>query len=1002
MKFTVKHAQFSSRAAAYRAWHITVAAVLLLGTLGLASALSEGPAAADSSTLFAAANATGSACSSTSPCSLATALGDVTAGGTIELVTPGTTASYDGGFTVATAGTSSTLPVTIEPANGIAPVIDGGASQTVLLVDAGVYLDISGATIQNGDSSNGGGIDNEGGAVTITGSTISDNSASTFGGGIYNNEGTVTITGSTISDNTAASSGGGIYSLVGNVTITGSNISDNTATFSGGGIFNAHGGGPFIPNPSNLTGNLTIIASTISGNTASQGGGILNQDGSTVLIAPGTPLGTPYIPNLTITGSTISGNTASTKGGGVNNSGLAYITTSTIADNTADWGGGEYNINGIAIILGSTISGNTAVLGGAVFGDASENYDDIALNLSGDILATPGGPPAGGECYGYGISDLGDNLSDDNTCPLFPSRNSVSSSSASENLGPLTNNGGPTDTIMPLAGNPAIGLIPDPTASGLLYIEWTTCPNTDQRGVPSAGGAPCNAGAVEPGLVPQTITFTSAVPTTPAIGATSLLSATGGASGNPVTFSIAADSAFVCSISSSTVTFTGAGSCVIDADQVGDTNYAAAPEVTQTFNVAQAGQAITFSGPQTGTYGGTTVLSGTGGGSGDPVTFSVDPTSGTGVCTTSGTDGSVVSYTGTGTCVIDANQVGDTNYTAAPEVTRTMTAGQGSQTISFTSTPPTDATVGGSYTVTATGGATANPVTFSATSPSCSITGSVISFTGPGSCVIDANQVGDTNYAAAPEVSQTVAAQVQSRAGATGVAVTPDGTGYWVLGPTGSLSSYGSAVNYGSMAGKLLNAPIVGMAATPDGNGYWLVGSDGGVFAFGDAAFYGSTGGTHLNQPVVGMTSTPDDKGYWLVASDGGVFAFGDAAFYGSTGGTHLSQPVVGMAATPDGKGYWLVAADGGVFSFGDAVFYGSTGGTHLNQPVVGMASTPDGKGYWLVASDGGVFAFGDAAFYGSTGGTQPAHNVVGLFPTETGTGYTLVNSQGTATTFGG
>ena len=66
---------------------------------------------------------------------------------------------------------------------------------------------------------------------------------------------------------------------------------------------------------------------------------------------------------------------------------------------------------------------------------------------------------------------------------------------------------------------------------------------------------------------------------------------------------------------------------------------------------------------------------------------------------------------------------------------------------------------------------------------------------------------------------------------------------------------------------------IVGMAVTPDGNGYWLVGSDGGVFAFGDATFMGSMGGRLLNAPVVAIASTPDGKGYWLVASDGGVFA---------------------------------------------------------------------------------------------------------------------------------
>lgn len=36
------------------------------------------------------------------------------------------------------------------------------------------------------------------------------------------------------------------------------------------------------------------------------------------------------------------------------------------------------------------------------------------------------------------------------------------------------------------------------------------------------------------------------------------------------------------------------------------------------------------------------------------------------------------------------------------------------------------------------------------------------------------------------------------------------------------------------------NAPITGIAATPTGKGYWLVGADGGVFAFGDAQFLGN------------------------------------------------------------------------------------------------------------------------------------------------------------------
>ncbi len=48
-----------------------------------------------------------------------------------------------------------------------------------------------------------------------------------------------------------------------------------------------------------------------------------------------------------------------------------------------------------------------------------------------------------------------------------------------------------------------------------------------------------------------------------------------------------------------------------------------------------------------------------------------------------------------------------------------------------------------------------------------------------------------------------------------------------------------------------LNRPVVGIAPTPDGGGYWLVGSDGGIFNYGDAQYEGSTGCLALNSPVV-------------------------------------------------------------------------------------------------------------------------------------------------------
>jgi hypothetical protein len=56
--------------------------------------------------------------------------------------------------------------------------------------------------------------------------------------------------------------------------------------------------------------------------------------------------------------------------------------------------------------------------------------------------------------------------------------------------------------------------------------------------------------------------------------------------------------------------------------------------------------------------------------SGNPVVFSVDPSSGTGVCSVSGT---TVSYLTAGSCIVDANQAGNTNYQPAPQVQITIT-----------------------------------------------------------------------------------------------------------------------------------------------------------------------------------------------------------------------------------------------------------------------------------------------------------------------------------------
>ncbi|HZM57966.1 MAG TPA: kelch repeat-containing protein, partial [Acidimicrobiales bacterium] len=89
-------------------------------------------------------------------------------------------------------------------------------------------------------------------------------------------------------------------------------------------------------------------------------------------------------------------------------------------------------------------------------------------------------------------------------------------------------------------------------------------------------------------LLGQAVAFTSVAPASAMVGGpTYAVAATGGVSGNPVTFYSVTP--LVCTLSGSTVSFVGAGTCTIDADQAGtNTAYSAAPTSTQSFSVSKA------------------------------------------------------------------------------------------------------------------------------------------------------------------------------------------------------------------------------------------------------------------------------------------------------------------------------------------------------------------------------------------------------------------------------
>lgn len=232
----------------------------------------------------------------------------------------------------------------------------GGAifNKESLTID-GCLFDLNSAT------NRGGGIYNSGGSVTLTNSTLSNNSAlNDSGGGIYNLSGTVSLTDSTLSANSATTSsasnagGGGIYNI-GALTLTNSTLSSNTAASTVSSTFNnsnnAGGGGIYN------TGFVTLTNSTLRGNLASgsgyngNGGGVYNNSG-----------------NLQVMNSTLSANLASGDGGGVdNNGGNSIVTNSTLSANSATRGGGIYNGGGAVTLTNSTLSANPAGSGGGIY-----------------------------------------------------------------------------------------------------------------------------------------------------------------------------------------------------------------------------------------------------------------------------------------------------------------------------------------------------------------------------------------------------------------------------------------------------------------------------------------------------------------------------------------------------------------------------------------------------------------------------------------------------------
>jgi len=180
--------------------------------------------------------------------------------------------------------------------------------------------------------------------------------------------------------------------------------------------------------------------------------------------------------------------------------------------------------------------------------------------------------------------------------------------------------------------------------------------------------------------VAQSISFTSSAPIAALAGGTYTVAATGGASGNAVTFTSLTPA--VCTVAGSTLSLIAVGTCTIAADQAAGTGYLAAPQVTQTFTVSGT-QTISFisTPPSPARFGGSYSPVASGGASANAVAFTTNTTS---VCTIAS---GVVAFVGTGSCMVAANQAAGGNYLAAPERTQTFTVSAATTNTTVSATP---------------------------------------------------------------------------------------------------------------------------------------------------------------------------------------------------------------------------------------------------------------------------------------------------------------------------
>jgi hypothetical protein len=284
------------------------------------------------------------------------------------------------------------------------------------------------------------------------------------------------------------------------------------------GVKTINGAGATI-DANNLSSAVAIVegADAIINDVTITGG---NADAGQSLPQSGGGISIDVATTLTLNRSTVAGNHAGANGGGIYNdsNGQVVITDSTISGNTVGIpgtggdGAGVYGTGSSDMdIFNSTVSGNQTVAGRLANGAgiaALGSLDLVHVTIAGNVPASTAGTGSslaiassqnpsvtasiwnsivaadtGAACLITRTRTGDHNLDNDGTCGFSgvgdkPGVNPM--------FGPLQNNGGPTNTQLPVAGSPAIDAADAPHCLGL-----------DQRGVVRPQLAACDMGAAE-------------------------------------------------------------------------------------------------------------------------------------------------------------------------------------------------------------------------------------------------------------------------------------------------------------------------------------------------------------------------------------------------------------------------------------------------------------------------------------------------------------------------